>query len=350
LGATVGAGLWWTLRTPVAPRPASVASVMPAELLRGIAEAKQKPVQKPAVTVAKAASDDEITFERRDLNTLRLALTNATKQPISINLGAGKVFDDGSDGVILLKSLNATVQPGGALTEDLKVAALSSAKAGNGGKCRRSDRTEPKLTSMIRYLESHPEVPVPVIQTAVLAILEDAPVDLFARFPRPQADAPPVDSFKVETRDIIAALQLMLDIGADSGKLSQDAQVKIEAMIDPKAHAIAMQYYGISQADEWLYWKHELIEGDPRTRHYALYGIARFYPDIALQMMPRWALETRTAPIYRRAAIGALALTQRPEALPLLQALQRGLVREGELEQCVEPALRYLQQNLANAL
>ena len=54
-------------------------------------------------------------------------------------------------------------------------------------------------------------------------------------------------------------------------------------------------------------WKNELLNGDQGTRHYALYGIARFYPEIALQMLPNWAREKRTARVFRLAAVQALA-------------------------------------------
>jgi hypothetical protein len=185
----------------------------------------------------------------------------------------------------------------------------------------------------------------------VLAIVEDAPADLFARFSRPQhAVTPMAETFKVETSEIIAALQLLRDIGMDSSRLARDPQLKMEAMIDLKAHDAARQYYAINPDTEWLFWKHELLEGEPSTRHYALYGIARFYPEVAMQMMPKWALETRTAPHYRRAAIGALALTQKAGAKPVLEALQRDLARENELSRYVVPALSYLEQNLPHAL
>lgn len=67
-------------------------------------------------------------------------------------------------------------------------------------------------------------------------------------------------------------------------------------------------------------------------------------------MMPRWARETRTFPHYRRAAIGALALTQKSAAKPILQELGRDLAREKEMAQRIDPALRYLEQNLPNVL
>jgi hypothetical protein len=194
-------------------------------------------------------------------------------------------------------------------------------------------------------------MPIGAVQAAALAITEDAPVDLFARFPRPNApDGKAGDNFKIDTVEIIAAIQLLRDIGVASSKLASDPQLKIEAMIDPQAHASAMKYYGIDPKSEWAYWRHELLEGDPATRHYALYGIARYYPDVALQMMPRWALEQRTAPHFRRAAIGALALTRKTEAGPILRALERDLAQENDLARKVDPALRYLEQTANDAL
>ena len=61
-----------------------------------------------------------------------------------------------------------------------------------------------------------------------------------------------------------------------------------------------------------------------------------------------WCLQGIAA--YGPDAIGALALTQKSEALPILQALERQLAPENELAQRIEPALRYLEQNLRNAL
>ena len=346
----VGAGVFWKVSTTQPPRPESVQSVMPAELFAAIAEAKQKPGQKPAAMVAKNAPQTEMTFERSGTNALQLKVTNATRQPFAVNLAAGTVFEDDRAGVILLKAFDAKVPPGGTLAQELAVVALSSVNQDGKGNFTSSSKTQSRLAPLIQHLESHSSVPVGVVQTAALAILEDAPVDLFARFPRQQtSESTAVETFKAETCEIIAAIQLLREIGVDSSKLAQDPQLKIEAMIDFKAHDTAMQYYGINPDSEWLYWKHELLEGDPSMRHYALYGIARFYPDVAMQMMPKWALETRTSPHYRKAAIGALALTQKSEAKPLLQALERDLAKETELAQRVDPALRYLEQNLPNA-
>jgi hypothetical protein len=350
LAVALGVGACFQLRTPVAPRPASVEAVMPEDLLKTLANDSKDGGKTPAAareqriaaaaSGANAATAAQTTFERTGVNALHVKVANTTAQPSMLRFPAGAIFEDERSQLVLLKPVDATVAPGGTLDQELVVAALSSAKHDSRGAFKSSTRTQPKLDRLMKHLESHSAMPVGVVQTAVLVILEDAPVDLFAQFSRPKAAAPASESFKVETSQIIAALQLLREIGTESTALSQDPQLKIEAMIDLNAHDIAKQFYGISSEAEWAYWRHELLAGDPSTRHYALYGIARYYPEVAMVMMPRWARETRTLPHYRRAAIGALGLTQNSAAKPILQ----------DLAQRVEPALRYLEQNLPNAL
>ena len=117
-------------------------------------------------------------------------------------------------------------------------------------------------------------------------------------------------------------------------------------MIDPACRATAMRYYNITSGAEWNYWKNELLAGDPGTRHYALSGIARFYPDVALDMLPKWAREKRTTPIFRLTAVQALAETQRPEALPVLQQLVTELGRNTELGRAAIDAAQVLNLRL----
>ena len=355
LAATLGAVLYYQLRTPVAPRPQSVESVMPADMKKALADAGGKPASPRAgrtnAAGMKAETGAEVTFERTGMNSLQMKVVNASAKPYPIRFEAGAIFQDDRAGVVLLNAVDATVEAGGTLEQEFAVAALNSGKLESRGKFKDEAKTEPKLASLMKHLGSHSELPLPVVQTAVLAVLEDAPLDVFAQFPRLRPEVTQRDgSFKVETYQIIAALQLLRDIGVDSAKMGEDPQLKIEAMIDVRAHDIAKQYYGISSENEWAYWRHELLAGDPSTRHFALYGIARYYPDVALVMMPRWARETRTFPHYRRAAIGALALTQKSAAKPILQELGRELAREKEMAQRIDPALRYLEQNLPNVL
>jgi len=324
---------------------------MPKELLDAIAEAKEGKSRKPVAAAPEQAPRAKTVFEGRGRNSLHFTAANEAAAPVSVSLKAGDVFENGNSSVVLLKSFATEIPPGGTVAEDLTVAAISSADQEFDGIFQNSTKTQPKLESLLRHLESHPALPINVVQTAVLAIVADAPVDLFARFPRLHVEPDfAVEGFRVDTFEIVAAIQLLRDIGVESCQLSADPQLKIEAMLDLRAHEAAMKYYGIDSESEWLYWKHELLEGDPSTRHYALYGIARFYPDVALQMMPKWARERRTAAVYRRAAIGALALTLKPEAAPILRELEPELAGEKELAQSAGYALRYLEENIDHAL
>jgi hypothetical protein len=117
-------------------------------------------------------------------------------------------------------------------------------------------------------------------------------------------------------------------------------------MIEPITRAAAMRYYGLTAATEWEFWKSELLSGDASTRHYALYGIARFYPEVALEMLPRWARETKTNHVYRISAVQALAETQRPEALPLLNKLAMELGTASDLGKAAVVAAQYLEARL----
>lgn len=355
MAAALGVGLYSQLHTPVAPRPASVEAVMPLDMAKALAEAGKKPsaprTGRTVVAAVKVSAGAEVSFDRTGVNTLQMKFMNGTAKPYPIQFPAGSIFEDDRSGLVLLKPVDVTVEAGGTFDQEFAVAALNSGKLENRGKFKDTMKAEVRLQPLLKHLDSHSELPIGVVQTAVLAILEDAPLDVFAQFPKlhPTGEQRE-EAFKVETSQIVSALQLLRDIGVDSAKFGADPQLKIEAMIDLRAHDIAKQYYGISTENEWAYWKHELLAGDPTTRHFALYGIARFYPDVALVMMPRWARETRTLPHYRRAAIGALALTQKVAAGPLLHDLSRELAREKELAQRIGPALRYLEQNLPNVL
>jgi hypothetical protein len=157
------------------------------------------------------------------------------------------------------------------------------------------------------------------------------------------------DSFRVETHDIITALAALRDMGVSDAAIAMtvDPQLRIEAMIEPLCRPVAMNYYGITPENEWNFWRNELLSGEPSTRHYALYGIARFYPEIAVEMLPKWAREAKTSPVFRLAALQALAETQKPEAVAILNLLAEELGRETELGRGAAGAALALDQRLA---
>src|SRR5207237_9938795 len=111
----------------------------------------------------------------------------------------------------------------------------------------------------------------PAMQTVVLALTENLPLKALAKFAPASAGEHNTDAFRVETGDLLAALTALRDCGAkmETFAIALDPQLRIEAMIAPLSREAAKRYYGISEKLEWEYWKHELLEGSPSTRHYA---------------------------------------------------------------------------------
>ena len=209
----------------------------------------------------------------------------------------------------------------------------------------------PRIELFLTYVQDHLELSPSAIQTAIFALNENLPLSSVAKFASGASELESrfnTDAFRVQTYDIITALGALREIGITESDvvMTLDPQLRIEAMIEPLCRPAAMRYYGIASEHEWAYWKKELLSGEPATRHYALYGIARFYPDTAIEMLPKWAMEKKTTPIFRLAALQALADTQRPEAVSILKRLSEDLGRETELGRAALGAAMALDQRL----
>lgn len=286
----------------------------------------------PALTLDLPAAIDQglvqAEFIGNGRETLRMNVTNKRNQAVRLHVAAGLVFKNSNSSLVSLRVHDVDLKPGELKQEELQAAATSSANQVVDSPYSLTLQSEPKLAALLDYLAKHPELSPGAVQTAVLALTENLPVSAFAKFAEAGTTDMPskldTTAFKVDVADIISALGALRDIGVPDEQLALtiDPQLKIEAMIDPLSHAAAMHYYGITDKTEWAFWKHQLLEGDPSTRHYALYGIARFYPDIALKMLPTWIRETRTNPVYRVSAVQALAETQREEAVPILRLIE----------------------------
>jgi hypothetical protein len=205
-----------------------------------------------------------------------------------------------------------------------------------------------RVEGFLQWANEHGGLSAPAMQTAVLALTENLPLKALAKFAAGSPGDHNTDAFRAETSDLLAALNAMRACGAkmETFAIALDPQLRIEAMIEPLSREAAKRYYGIAEEMEWEFWKHELLEGSPSTRHYALFGIARFYPDVALEMLPKWAREPQTHPVYRLAAVQALAETQRPEALPILRALAGELGATSELGKAAAQSADYLDKRL----
>jgi hypothetical protein len=211
-----------------------------------------------------------------------------------------------------------------------------------------------KIEHFLTFAQSRPELSLGAIQTGVLALTENLPLSAVCKFPTVANEIKSrfnTDAFRVETADILSALTALRDAGVPESSvvMTIDPQLKIESMLDPVCRAQALAYYKITSEQEWAYWRDELLKGDLSTRHYALYGIARYYPDTALEMLPKWARETRTTAVFRMAAVQALAETQKPEALPVLRELADELGLKSELGRAAAGAAEYLEARLSEA-
>jgi hypothetical protein len=291
-------------------------------------------------------------FRGNGRDSLRAILVNKTAAPLTVRVPAGQMFESGSSLVIVLRSGEVELSPAQPVEVTIETAATRSANKVVDRGYTLSYGTLPRLEALLAYAQEHPEISTPALQTAVLALTENLPLSAVSKFSAAGGDLPThfdTSAFRVETSDIIQALVTLRAIGVRDADVAMniDPQLKIESMIEPLARPAAMRYYGITSETEWDYWKRELLSGDQSTRHYALYGIARFYPEVALEMLPKWARETKMAMVFRVSAVQALADTQRPEALPVLQQLADEFGTSSELGRAATSSAKLLNSSLA---
>ncbi len=322
----------------------------PAAETKGASAPAEKPVL--ARTLAEAVADPrlKVSLTGNGRERLTIELTNQTTERFAIHLPAGETLASGDSIVVLLRE--ATIELGAEpAKKTLRTAAVSTVASVEQRTYQLSNQAFPRLRPLLAHLADHPEIGAATAQTAVLALTENLPVCALAKFTAVGGDMGGVfdtDDFRVETAEIIGALTVLRELGLPDEEiaLTIDPQLKIEAMIDSLAHAAAMRYYAIPADREWDFWKKELTEGDIRTRHYALFGIARNFPDVALAMLPDWVRQPRTNLVFRETALTALAETQRPAAVTVLTQLLSELGPETALGQTAQRCLTALQARL----
>ena len=340
------------------PEPASPAPVAPIEPLI-ISESGEA----PAVAAAGPAA---VEFEEADLlaaihqgtvqATLRgngrermtAQLRNNSPTPMRVSIAVGQILEGGRNRVVVTRAAAAELLPARTVDVPLATAAIHSANVLGNAAYKFSYQSAGRIEPFLKWAAEHGGLSVTATQTAILAITENLPLRALAKFAQGAPGEGNTDAFRAETGDLLAALNALRDCGAklESLALAADPQLRIEAMIEPLSREAAKRYYGITENMEWEFWKRELLEGSPSTRHYALFGIARFYPEVALGMLPKWAREPQTHPVYRLAAVQALADTQRPEALPILRALATELGPTTDLGKAAAQSAKYLDKRL----
>ena len=292
--------------------------------------------------VGNGASEIKATFVNLHHASLRLAVE------------AGLIFETPNlrDQMVIAKGQTVELPAGATRPAFLAGAATRSANTLQAQAYHLCPDTLQTLKPLFEQVDKSPEVSRQAVQTAVLLLTENAPMVTFARFDVLSGDTPSraaTTAYQVNTGEILAAFALLRDAGYARNQLvaAQDSQLKIEAMIDPLSHAAALTYYHLDSAQEWAFWRGELQGGDMSTRHYALYGIGRYYPDVALQMLPEWARANQLSALMRTSAIQAMAETHKPEAISVLQELVNEFGAATALGESARKAIAYLENQRA---
>lgn len=285
---------------------------------------------------------------------LRLVLTHTGGEGLLVRIDAGLCFSSGANRVVNIYPENVVLTPASCVEVNLATLAPCSSNRLGEEAYQLANADLPTLASLaplLEFAQAHREISLPALQTAALALTENLPLSAVAKFTSATGEFKSrfdTDAFRVDPIDLIAALSVIRQLGIDEERIAMtiDPQLKIESMIHPLSRAAAMRYYGIGEAAEWDFWKTELLSGASATKHYALFGIARYFPDVALEMLPRWAREIRTPMVFRVSALQALADTQRPEAVPILLELKQELAMDAELGPAAAGAALYLEQRI----
>jgi len=285
---------------------------------------------------------------------LALTIRNDTHEALSVRIRPGLIFEraDGAGGTVaLIESGYLNVPAKRTEPFYLKSVALSSRNKPAPAVYRLTRDQAKDLQALFRHITENPIYGVGAVQTAVLSLRDNLPLSAFAKFPL-ISGAPPsalnTDVFRVPVDAIISGLQLMRDSGysMDNLAITVDPQLVVEAMVDPLARMSAIQFYEIDPKHEWLFWREMLSNGPIALRHYALHGIARFFPQVALDMHPRWARSKEVGSTMREAAIVGIAETGHPDALPLFAQLEFEFREDPVLLRKVQQAQDYLKRTM----
>ncbi len=345
--ALFGASYWIELndpnRRPKKPEPS------PDETAKATAQERMSPHQLeliPALKNGQLAG----AFSGNGLNQLSMTLTNLSGSTGRTVLLPGLVFTapDNAVQVVCTGSTEIILKPGTEERFTVPSAALRLRNTPGNHVLLPSETRLPSLEPLWPTLTRFPDATPGTIQTAILLLTEDPTLAHFAKFalsPTERPKTPVPETFKTDTQDIILALVVLSKAVPEKYfKLIDSAQLRLEALIDARAHDAAIVFYNIDPDQQRDFWRTELAHGDPSTRHYALYGIARYYPDLAYEMLPKWIIEPRTPMVYRQHAAYALAEIPRPEALRALVQLQAQVASEPDIRRVVERALVLSQE------
>ncbi len=319
-----------------------------------MAPEKRKPPALLEMDLLAAAqrSDLLLRFKGNGREKLDLEVSNSLESTVKFAIPAGTLMTTENlvSAIVVTHAVEVVVNAGERSTYRLRSAAVRMENALEEQIFYPSEQRLLPVDGFLPILDQFPEASPETVQTAILILLHDPPLPVFARFRLLATEAVslpnPVTHFQVDVSDILLALLLLKDHpeAPQPPRIALSQQLKLEAMINARSHDLALQYYDIDRSLEWEFWRTELQHGNPSTRHYALYGIARYYPDIAFKMLPSWIEEPRTPQPYRVHAAYALAEVENDEVLRKLTDLKGRLRSDSEMLKVINRALDIAQK------
>ncbi len=330
--------------TPPASQP--ITEILPPDL-KAQDLAGESAATAPAPTPAPAAII-KLTFVSNGSTRLRLKAENPTDTEHMVSIPRGTPFESVSSLVVTLEPIEAEMVPGGSAELEVRAAALRPENAAGDAVYTRASGGVEQLQPIFEIIAADAQVPQPVVQLAILIVMENPPLSALAGFPTLEDDLPvqaDFSEFSTDAPQLLAALALLKNAGVDIARYQVGAsdQLRLETMVKPATRPMAQEVYGLKGEAEWDFWKSTLTEGDARLRHYALYGIGRFYPSIAVTMMPEWADNPRLLPAYRLAAVYSLGMSGSQDAYPVLEAMAARYPPGSTLAGAVSESLNYLR-------
>lgn len=297
----------------------------------------------PHVSLIEAMERDLATFSLRSdgWSVLEVTAQNPATAPLNVILPRGQVYlEDRERGEVLQPDeMRLTVPAQGERT--VKVPVLPSSILNQGSQPWRSYRASrerrERAELLLDYLVAYPDAaqqlltgpegqPDETLRTAILLCTENVP--FFALSDLDLAVEPPLDletdASRVSLAVLIKAAWVALDAGVPRAQLAllQDPQFQLAAMLDPLTHPAALKLFDLDEGIQRSFWQDNLRRGPVNLRHYSFHGLARYYPETAMEMLPQWVRYEELSLPLRREALLALGAVDRPEAAPLIRRLR----------------------------
>jgi hypothetical protein len=229
--------LWPSSRSATAGAPAA-----PPTQAAAAASAPEAPkvVEPLELQTAVEQGAIKVEFAGNGRQRLDAKLTNLTSGPLKIKAEAGQMLASGKNQIVIVRPVEAEAAAGETIQFSIHTAATRSSNKVADAVYLLSYSQPPRIAALLAHLQTRMELSPGAIQTAVLALTENLPLNAVSKFTPSTVGLKSrfnTDAFRVESYDIVTALTALREIGVPDASVAMtiDPQLKIESMIDPLA-------------------------------------------------------------------------------------------------------------------